>query len=172
MSTDHRKFVDLNSARDLEDISDPETTSDESSTSLREWAAMHPGWAVLLTLGSLILAGLLIRWGARFAIGALRSPWTYAALLALAVLGYVYRTGWRRRDSQVTDYDELHLKTGRTTRSYKGRYVELTGKADAFVPIKGWSGIFSSPTPYRNGEIAAGLGRHLSRGRSTKTRRP
>lgn len=153
-----RQFVDLESARDLEDISDPETTTDESSTALREWAATHPGWAVVLGLGSLIALGLFVRWSARFAVGFVTSPWTYVTLASVTVLGLTFRRGWRSRDSQITTYDELHLKTGRTTRSYKGRYVELTGRADAFVAIKGWSGIFNSPNPYQNGEIAAGMG--------------
>lgn len=153
-----RQFVDLDSARDLEDISDPETTDDESSTSLREWAATHPGWAVVLTIASLITLGLFIRWSARFAVGLVTSPWTYVTLGAATVLGLTFRRGWRSRDRQMTDYDELHLKTGRTTRAYKGRYVELTGRADAFVPIKGWDGVFNSPQPYQNEEIAAGMG--------------
>ncbi|NHX37817.1 MULTISPECIES: hypothetical protein [Halolamina] len=153
-----RKFVNLESARELEDISDPETVEDESSVSLREWADRHPAAAVVLGLGSLLAAGLMVRWGARFAIGALRSPWTYATVAALLILGWVYRYGWRRRDSQVTELDELQLKMGGSSKAYKGRHVELPGEANAFIPIKGWSGILSSPKPYRNGEIAAGLG--------------
>lgn len=152
-----RRFIDIEDVRDLEDISDPETKSDDSDTSVREWAARHPGWAVVAGLGLLIAGGLLIRFTARFTVTLVTSPWTYAAIGATLVLGYTYRFGWRRRDTQVTDWDELTLKQGGDSRAYKGRLVELSGRADAFIPIKGWSGVFSSPRPYTNGEIAAGL---------------
>lgn len=157
INTHRRRFVDLESARDLEDISDPETTDDESSTSLREWAKLHPGWAILATIVVVVVVGLVLRWSAQLAVGIITSPWTYVVIAAALVLGWTFRKGWRWRDQQVTDYDELHLKTGDGTRSYKGRYIELVGKTDAFVPIKGWSGLWSSPRPYQNAEIAAGM---------------
>jgi len=40
----------------------------------------------------------------------------------------------------------------------QGNACRAAWKANAFVPIKGWSGIFSSPRPYTNDELAAGLG--------------
>ncbi|QZP37084.1 hypothetical protein [Halobaculum magnesiiphilum] len=152
-----RRFIDIEDVRDLEEISDPETTSDESGTSVREWAMRHPAWAVVSGLALLIAGGLLVRFTARFTVTLVTSPWTYAAIGAALVLGYTYRNGWRRRDTQVTDWDELTLKQGGDSVAYKGRFVELSGRADAFIPIKGWSGVFSSPRPYANGEIAAGL---------------
>lgn len=152
-----RRFVDLESARDLEDISDPETVDDESSTSLREWAALHPGYALVAAIVLFVTVGLILRWSAELAVGVITNPWTYVVIGAAIALSWAARKGWRWRDAQVTGYDELLLKTGGDSKSYKGRYIELTGRANAFVPIKGWSGLLSKPRPYQNAEIAAGM---------------
>lgn len=152
-----RRFIDIESVRDLEDISDPETTEDESDTSLLEWAGQHPGWAILSAVLTVLVVGLVARYTLRFAPALITNPWSYVIGGTLLVGWYIYRRGWRARDKNVTKWDELSLKSNGESTTYKGRYIDLPGRSAAFIPIKGWSGLFSKPRPYANGELAAGM---------------
>jgi len=152
-----RRYIDLESVRELEEISNPETTGDESSTGLREWADRHPAAAIFGLIVVVFGGLLLLRYTARFATTLVTNPWTYATIIGIGILGFTFRTGWRKRDQRVTQYDELQLKIGEDATAYKGKWIDLPGKASAFIAIKGWSGLLASPRPYQNGEIAAAL---------------
>ncbi len=152
-----RKYIDIESVRELQEISDPETTQDESSTGLREWADRHPAAAIFGFIVVVFGGLLLLRYTARFATALVTNPWTYATVTGIVFVGIVFRTGWRRRDTQVTNYEELQLKIDGDATAYKGTYIDLPGEALAFIPIKGWSGLLKSPRPYSNAEIAAGM---------------
>lgn len=153
-----RQYVDVESVRDLEDVSDPETVEDESHTSIREWAAQHKVLTVVLGLVGTLVVGIALFWAARIAPGVLFNENTLRVAVVATVFGVGYRYGWQNRGERHFGWDELNLKMNGKALAMKGVYIDdLPSDADGFIPIKGWRYGAHKAVPYTNGDLGAAM---------------
>lgn len=154
----HRQYVNIETVRDLEDISDPESVEDDSKSGFREWASTHPVLATILGAVGLIVVVIFLFWMTRIVPGMLTNPLLWKAG-AVGIFGvFAYRKGWKGHRKRVSDWDELELMMDGKAVSYKGVYLDdFPGKADGFIPIKGWRKGGHQAIPYKNAELGAAL---------------
>jgi hypothetical protein len=157
MGDGRRQYTDIESVRDLDDVSDPSTTDNQSKTTAREVAADHPYAAIIAAVVAFVAGGLGLMYTLRLAPDVLTSKWTWIGTGGLLYTGFVYRRGWRARDRNVTQYDTLTLKMNGEETTYKGTFVDLAGRAPAFIPIKGWDRWGHAPKPYLNADLGAAM---------------
>lgn len=154
----NRRYVDVETVADLEDISDPETTEDETWTSLRERAGEHPLLALLVGFVGLLVGGVFLFWTARLVPGLLTNQWTYISLGGAGIALFSYKKGWSGHRDRVSSWDELELDMNGEATCYKGVFLDdFPGEALGFIPIKGWRGGGHQAVPYTNGDLGAAM---------------
>lgn len=150
----YQRYPDLDSVRDLEEISDPHTLEDETQRSLSEWVSDHKIQAVAFTLLGIVAVGLIVAFAWHYIPLIIGNTWVQLAALLTGVFILGRKNGWRANQDRVEDIDELQLQNleDGTQRSVKGVVLD-GGAVPRFIPIKGYRKPGMRPAPYKAVEL-------------------
>jgi len=148
----------------LEDIADPETWSDETRTTWRDWIGQSRGNQALVAVLAILGVGLVVYFSQLFiklSTGLLsnRIFQVGAGSAVLVFVTYAYATKAQRQRFDKLDWLLLPKDGGGVVR-YLGYYREGDATdAPLFVPVKGfrWNG--HKAEPYRIYEVSSELAR-------------
>lgn len=134
---------------DIEDISDPHSREDETSTSLKEWLLENKSFVVLAIPTGAALTLLVLYYVARLAPEFAQSRYVQGGVaLSIYTLALVYLSVTRYRANRDS-HDKLELDLEEGGKELRGWYVEATDEsgADMFVPALGidWTGSLGNP---------------------------
>lgn len=154
----YQRYPDLESVRDLEEISDPHTLEDESQRSLGEWISDHKIQAAALGLLAVVATGLVVTLAWHYVPIIVGNTWVQLAALLTAVFVVGRKNGWNANQSRVEDIDELELQNlhEETMQSVKGVLLD-GGAIPRFIPIKGYRKPGMRPAPYKAAELDPGV---------------
>lgn len=150
----YQRYPDLDSVRDLEEISDPHTLEDESQRGIREWISDHKVQAVAFGILGLAAVALLLSFAWHYIPIIVGNTWVQLAGLLTGVFILGRKNGWKANQRRVEDIDELELQNlhDDTLLAVKG-VVLPEGDVPMFVPIKGYRKPGMRPTPYKAVEL-------------------
>lgn len=150
----YQRYPDLESVRDLEEISDPHTLEDETQRSISEWISDHKIQAVALGLLAVVAVGLFVSFAWHYIPIIVGNTWVQLAALLTGVFIVGRKNGWSANQSRVEDIDELELQNlhDETQTSVKGVVLD-GGRIPRFVPIKGYRKPGMRPEPYKALEL-------------------
>lgn len=146
--------------KELEEVSDPSTTEDETATYFREYASEHPFQiGFLLVVGVLLLVYLgfvFTSYGSRL----LSNIYVQVGGLVTAVGALAYLGGRSTQRSDLAGMDWLVLLTSDGVNHYLGYYAEAeTSGEPLFIPAKGFTMFGSRANPYTVADISPELAR-------------
>jgi len=154
MSGSHQRYPDVESVRDLEAVSRPDTISDETKTPWREWVAENNVTAVAFGLLAAVGIALIVVFARRYVPLLVTNQWFQLGGLVLAIYIVGRRSGWHANQERVEEIDELSLQMGDYQESYSGTYIDGgQTKPPAFMPIKGFRKPGMRPAPYTVADV-------------------
>ena len=150
----YQRYPDLDSVRDLEEISDPHSLEDESQRGIREWISDHKIQAAAFGLLSIAAVALLLSFAWHYIPVIVGNRWVQLAAVLTTVFVLGRKNGWNANQSRVEDIDELELQNleEETLQSVKGVVLD-GGAVPRFIPIKGYRKPGMRPAPYKAVEL-------------------
>jgi hypothetical protein len=153
-----QRYPDIESVRDLEEISDPSTIEDDTQQSLREYIAENRVTAISFSLMAIVVGAAVLAFAWRYVPLVVTNPFFIASIVLAGTFLVGRRNGWRANQSRVEDIDELTLQYKDHVKVFKGLFIE--GGADSpplFVAIKGYRFPGTRPSPYTAEEVDPSL---------------
>lgn len=152
-----RRYNSVEDVRDLEEISDPSRTDDETNTTWREWVGEN-AWLVLAgTALAIATVALLAVYAAQLLPAIVSNPFVQVGALCVAVAYVGFRSGQSNYADSITSVDRLELSMEDEHLELPGVYVDGAGDANFFVPIKGFRGRSYRAKPYTHADLGMGL---------------
>jgi hypothetical protein len=150
----YQRYPDLDSVRDLEEISDPHSLEDDTQRSVSEWISDHKIQTVAFTLLGVVAVGLVLNFAWRYIPLVVGNKWVQLGALLTGVFIAGRKNGWSSNQSRVEDIDELELQNlhDDTQLSLKGVVLD-GGAVPRFIPIKGYRKPGMRPAPYKAVEL-------------------
>jgi hypothetical protein len=150
----YQRYPDLDSVRELQEISDPHTLEDDTQRSVSEWLADNKIKTVAFTLLGVIGIGLILNFAWRYIPLVVGNQWVQLGALLTGVFIVGRKNGWTANQSRVEEIDELELQNlhDETQQSLKGVVLD-GGETPMFIPIKGYRKPGMRPTPYKAVEL-------------------
>ena len=154
LSGSHQRYPDVESVRDLEAVSRPDSITDETKTPWREWVAENKVTAVAFGLLAVVGIALVGVFTWRYVPLLVTNQWFQLGGVLLVVFIYGRRSGWNANQQRVEEIDELSLQMGDYQESHSGAYIDGgRTKPPAFMPVKGFRKPGRRPTPYTVADI-------------------
>ena len=154
LSGSHQRYPDVESVRDLEEISRPDTIDDDTVTPWREWIAENKIPAVAFGLLATVAVALVGAFARQYIPLLVTNQWFQLGGLLIGVYVLGRRSGWNANQSRVEEIDELNLQIGDYQETYAGTYIDGgQTKPPAFVPVKGFRKLSRRPKPYTVADV-------------------
>lgn len=152
-----RRYVNVDDIADLEEISNPEETTDDTRTTLTQFAANNAQLA--LGLGVVLLFGFIaaLYFFGRFIPRLLGNIYVQATVAGLLILGTGLKIGRSKERELISEIAEVTLRYNDTQQTFKGTILRMPGKdrGALFVPFKGVRLGGTKWEPYRIRELGA-----------------
>lgn len=149
----HQRYVDVNSVRDLEDISDPHTLEDETQRTWREWLSDNKITGVAFGMLGLVGMIVVLLFAREFIPLIIGNVWVQRGVVLVGVYIWGRRNGWRANQSRIEDIDEANLQyESGNQKTVKGVILDRD-ETTRFIPFKGYRTPGMKPQPYTAAEI-------------------
>jgi len=150
----YQRYPNVESVRDLSEISDPESLEDETAGSIRQWMSRHRRQTVALSLFAGTAAMIVLYFVWQYIPLIVTNRYVQAGGVAILIFLAGRRNGWRANQRRIEDIDEIAFHMSDDLLVAKGLMQEGGRERPPLaVPIKGYRKPGMRPRPYTIEEV-------------------